>query len=511
MTPTDALYWRASEHPDAVAFIAGATAWNYRRLATEAERLAHALLRRGLSAGERVVLHMENLPELAVAYYACFRIGAIACPLNTRLKTAELRPLLHQLRPALYLGQAQLYPPIAPIEPDILASNTRFIVGGASDSSGARPWEDLFSDIADRAVSLNPDVELPAVLLTTSGTTGQPKFVAHTSATLSAIADSFLHLGLDEEQVAINALPMMHVGGLATFVGCVRVGVPMILLERFDPDALLDAIEPHRCSWLIGVPVMYAALLERQRLRPRRVETMRFCLVAGDICPPQLQQDFPNIFGVPLRSFWGSTETFGTFTFGLQLGPVSRPAPGTQFRLVDGKGESVPHGETGELLVRGPSVTVGYWSGPDQISAESDGWFHTGDLMREGEAHEFWFVSRKKDLIIRGGSNISPVEVESVLTAHPAVCDAAVIGIPDAILGQRVVGLVKLADNSSKSALDDILADTRARLADYKVPEWLEVVDEIPRNALGKIDRQSLLIMITDPKLRGGGSLFAGN
>jgi len=502
MTPIGALYWRASKHPDSVAFVAGDNAWSYRRLATEAEELARALLGRGVTAGDRVALHMANLPELAVAYYACFRIGAIACPLNIRFKTAELQPLLHQLRPALYLGQAQLYPQIAPVQPDILASNARFTVGGASERSGAQPWDDLFIDIADRSVPHDPDVNMPAVLLTTSGTTGQPKFVAHTSATLSAIADSFLHLGLDEEQIAINAVPMMHVGGLATFLGCVRFGMPMILFERFDPDALLDAIEPHQCSWLIGVPLMYAAIVKSQRMRPRRVDTMRFCLVAGDVCPPQLQQDFPNMFGVPLRSFWGSTETFGTFTFGLQPGPVSRPAPGTQFRLVDDKGEPAPRGEVGELLVCGPSVTVGYWSGPAQINAPSDGWFHTGDLMREGEKHELWFVSRKKDLIIRGGSNVSPIEVERVLMAHPAVCDAAVIGIPDVILGQRVVGLVRLADNSGKSVLDDILADTRATLADYKVPEWLEVVDEIPRNALGKIDRKSLLAMTSDPKIR---------
>jgi acyl-CoA synthetase (AMP-forming)/AMP-acid ligase II len=505
MTPIDALLWQASEHPDAVAFVAGDDVWSYGRLATKSEQLARALLERGLKAGDRVALHMANLPELAVAYYACFRIGALACSLNIRFKTAELEPLLRQLRPALYLGQAQLYPEIAPAQPDILALNARFIVGGASEKSGARPWADLFSDIADRAVPHDPDVDMPAVLLTTSGTTGQPKFVAHTSATLSAIADSFLHLGLDEQQVAINAVPMMHVGGLATFLGCVRFGMPMVLFGQFDPDALLDAIEPYRCSWLIGVPLMYAAIVEGQRRRPRRVGAMRFCLVAGDVCPPQLQQDFRNLFGAPLRSFWGSTETFGTFTFGLQPGPVSRPAPGTQFRLIDDKGMPAPRGEVGELLVRGPSVSVGYWSGPGQISAPSDGWFHTGDLMTEGEEPELWFISRKKDLIIRGGSNISPIEVERVLMAHPAVCDAAVIGIPDATLGQRVVGLVRLADSSGKSVLDNILTHTKTQLADYKNPEWLEVVDEIPRNALGKIDRKSLLARISDPKSRRDG------
>jgi long-chain acyl-CoA synthetase len=156
-------------------------------------------------------------------------------------------------------------------------------------------------------------------------------------------------------------------------------------------------------------------------------------------------------------------------------------------------------------VVRGPSVSVGYWSAPDRISAPSDGWFHTGDLMREGERHAFWFVARKKDLIIRGGSNIAPAEVETVLTAHPAVRDAAVVGIPDAVLGQRVVGFVSLADGVGKAVRDDIVADAKTRLADYKVPEWLAVVDEIPRNALGKINRKSLLAMVADAGRRRDG------
>lgn len=254
MTPIDALNWRASRQPDAVAFVADDDVWTYRRLANEAERLAGAFRGRGLRAGDRVVLHMANLPKLVVAYYACFRIGAIACPLSITFKAAELQPLLQQLRPTLNLGEA-------------------------------RPWDELFVDVSDRSLPPCPGIDTPAVLLTTSGTTGVPKFVAHTPQTLAAIANSFLHLGLDQEQVATNALPMMHVGGLATLLGCVHFGRPMILFERFDADAVLDAMEPHRCSWLIGVPRMYAALVESQRGRPRRTDTLRTCLVAGDVCP----------------------------------------------------------------------------------------------------------------------------------------------------------------------------------------------------------------------------------
>jgi acyl-CoA synthetase (AMP-forming)/AMP-acid ligase II len=498
MTPIDTLFRRASEHPDALAFVSGDEVWTYRRLASEVDRLAGALVEQGLRAGHRVALHMANLPDLVVAYYVCFRIGAIACPLNVRLKTAELLPLLDQLRPALYLGEADLYPRVAAVHPDILPSEACFIVGGGSDENGARPWDGLFKGAARRTAACNPDADSPAVLLTTSGTTGQPKFVAHTPTTLAAVAESFLHLGFERDQVAVNAVPMVHIGGLATLLGCVRFGRPMILFDRFDADALLDAMEPRQCSWLIGTPFMYSALVDAQRARPRTVHALRFCLVAGDVCPPELQQNFANLFGTRLRSFWGSTETFGTFTFGTRPGPVSRPAPGTQFQLVDDSGAQPPHGEIGELLVRGPSVSVGYWSGPGRIAAPGDGWFHTGDLMREEDDGHLLFVSRKKDLIIRGGSNISPIEVEQVLSAHPAVLDAAVVGVPDPVLGQRVVGLVRLADHQAK--LEDILTDARAQLADYKVPERLEVVAEIPRNALGKIDRKSLLAMVQPPQ-----------
>jgi len=177
--------------------------------------------------------------------------------------------------------------------------------------------------------------------------------------------------------------------------------------------------------------------------------------------------------------------------------PVSRIAPGAQVRLVDDNDLSVSRGEIGELVVRGPNVAIGYWAGPRQITdARKGGWYHTGDLMRQDGKGDLWFVSRKKHLIIRGGSNISPVEVERVLAAHPAVRDAAVVGVPDAVLGERVAGVVQLSECAQSVEPDEILDFARERIADYKVPETLEIVDQIPRNTLGKIDRLSVLTMI---------------
>jgi long-chain acyl-CoA synthetase len=503
MTPIEALYHHKNTHAKNVAFIKDKEIWTYERLAIEVDRLARGLFQHGVRKGDRVALHMANLPELVVAYHACFRVGAIAAPLNIRFKTAELRPLLQRLRPVLYIGQAALYSQVASIDPSILASNRRFVVEGSAEKPGVQLWTKLFAETNGEPIRVVLAVDAPAVLLTTSGATGQPKLVIHTLATLAKTAESLEHWDVDRDQITTVFCPMVHASGLFTMLASIRFGVPFVLHERFDPDAILDAIERHHCTWVVGLPFMFAALLHHQRARMRNVHSLRTCLVGGDVCPPQLQDQFPSFFGIPLRSVWAATEACGSLTYGLQPGPVSRIVKGTQVRLVDDNRVLVPRGETGELVVRGPHVTIGYWAGPGQImDAPKEGWFHTGDLMRQDEKGDLWFVSRKKHLIIRGGSNISPVEVERVLMAHPAVRDAAVVGVPDPDLGQRVAGFVQLVDSGQSVDLNQMLAFVTERLADYKVPETLEIVDRIPRNNLGKIDRQLLWTMISECQSR---------
>ena len=498
-TPLSALYFQADSNPEGIAFIAGRNLWSYRQLAIAVEQVAQTLHARGVRKGDRVALHMFNVAELAIAYFACFRLGAIAAPLNTRFKTAELRAALQRLRPAVYIGQAPLFPLVATFEADILPPGARYVVGETSPRGQARPWASLVEGRAEGAVLDSPGVNAPAVLLCTSGTTGQPKFVTHTAATLVAAAQALSQLGLERAQIAINTVPMVHASGFFTLLACLRFGAIQILVERFDADVVLDAIERYYGTWILALPVMFAQLLRRQRAQPRKVDSLEFCASAGDVCPLQVQEEFPEVFGVHVRSVWGASEVVGSLIHGLQTGPVSRIAPGAQVRLVDDSGQQVPRGKVGEMLVRGPNVTVGYWSGPDQIEpATAAGWYHTGDLLRQGEQDDLWFLGRKKDLIIRGGSNISPLEVERVLLEHPAVTDAAIVGVPDAELGQRVTGFVRLAGASGHYVIGDILASVKAQLADYKVPEVLHVVAEIPRNTLGKIDRKSLLSLLSE-------------
>jgi len=501
MTPIGALNHQAKTRPSSAAFVFHEEVWTYERLAVQARSLARGLAVRGIGPGDRVVLHMMNRPEMVVAYYACFQLGAIAAPLRTAFKFAELAPILQRLKPALYIGDIGLYDIVAPVDASILAPGKRFVVNGTCEGHGVQPWETLFDAASNENLSISPASYKPAVLIITSGTTGQPKFVVHTPATLSETTDLIVrNWGLSDDDVLIEPLPMAHMSGVIILLACIQFGVPFVLLEGFDAATMLDTIGRHRCTWCLGFPAQYAALLDCQRARPRDLTSLRICLTGADVCPIDLQERVTSTFGAPLYNVWGATEAVGSLTFGLHRGPVARIVKGAQVRLIDENDADVADGEAGELLIRGANVFDGYWNDP-RATDESlrAGWYHTGDLMRRGEGEELWFVARKKDIIIRGGTNISPVEVEQALVAcHPAVEEAAVVGVPDAVLGQRVFGFVKLAKRATDTVVSEILRNLATRLASYKVPERLEILDALPRNALSKVDRNALQAMAAD-------------
>ncbi|HVJ56058.1 MAG TPA: class I adenylate-forming enzyme family protein [Aliidongia sp.] len=475
------------------AFVMGKDRWTYERFSTEIDQLAAGLAARGIGPGDRIALHLANGPEIAVAYYACFRVGAIAAPLNLRFKPAELRAVLTLLKPSLYIGDAVHYPLIAGLAGSILGVEDRYVVGRSGE---ARPWTALLSDPASVPPPGPADRDAPAVLLLTSGTTGKPKLVAHSQNTLSAATDFFGELELERGGVLAFPRPMVHASGLFYMLHAVRHRMSMIMLDPADPDGMLDAVQNHGCTYLPVPLISCEALIERQLRHPRDLSSLRGCGISADICPPGRQEAFQAVFGLPLKSFWASTEGTFPFTYGLETGAVGRPRPGSAVKLVAEDGTSVPRGEIGELLVRGPHVALGYWRGPGRVDGLEDGWYRSGDMMRQDEEGNFRFVSRRKDLIVRAGSNISPVEVEQVIAQHEDVRDAAVIGVPDPVLGQRVVGFVQLETGTGPERLDEILESARSRLADYKMPEWLRPLAKIPRNALGKVDRRALAGMI---------------
>ncbi|MCA6110881.1 class I adenylate-forming enzyme family protein [Bradyrhizobium cenepequi] len=486
---------KAQARPKSTAFIFHGEAWTYERISTESGALARGMAARGVKPGDRVALHMMNRPEFIIAYYACFRLGAIASPLRTAFTFTELGALLHRLKPALYIGETKLYDNVVAVDGAILPRDKRFIVDPFLGCD-ALPWEKLLESTDNNSLS-EPDAA--TVLINTSGTTGEPKFVIHTPITLGeSVNVSIKNAGLSSEDVVAIPLALAHMAGLTFLLCLMQLGAVFVLLESFDADEVLDTIERHRCTWHFGFPAQYAVLLDRQRVRPRNLETLRLCLTAGDVSPIDLQQRITAEFDAPLYNVWASTETAVHLAYGLRVGPVARIVKETEVRLVDHNDADVANGEIGELLLRGANLFVGYWNDP-QATSESlkGGWFHTGDLMQRGEGDELLFVGRKKDIIIRGGTNISPVEVEQALVAaHPAVVEAAVVGMPDATHGQRVIGFVKLAQGVEEASVNlEIFNNVATRLAAYKVPEHLFVVDKLPRNTMGKVDRKLLQTM----------------
>jgi acyl-CoA synthetase (AMP-forming)/AMP-acid ligase II len=505
-TPLQALLNQARSRAEDTAFIFHGDVWTYRDLADESERIAHGLAANGVKPGDRVALHMLNRPEIIVAYYACYRLGAIAAPLRSTFTFAELAPLLQRLRPALYIGETALYPNVAPADAAILPPSRRILVDDHAGTHGVRAW-----DVLKQAAPVQlptPSIREPAVLINTSGTTsGQPKFVAHTPSTLGAIADLICkYQGWSADDMSVSPLTMVHASGVFRSLALIQCGAPFLVLESFDADAVLDNVERYRGTCLFGPPAQHAALVQAQRARPRDLSSLRFGTTGSDACPIALQEEATSVLGAPIYNLWASTESVGSLTFGLRPGPVSRVVEGAQIRLVDDHGADVPHGEIGELLIRGPNVFIGYWGDP-AATAQSlrDGWLYTGDMMRRGDGDEIWFVARKKDIIIRSGTNISPIEVEEALVAsHPAVKEAAVVGKPDPVLGQRVFAFIKLAANAKTSVVSEILGKVGQRLAAYKVPEDLIVLQDLPRNALSKIDRVKLKAMLCETGPAGG-------
>jgi long-chain acyl-CoA synthetase len=480
------------------AFVKDGERWSYEQFRTEIDRLAAGLLKQGINPGDRVALHLRNGHEIAAAYYACFRVGAIAAPLNLRFKTAELEDALRRIKPSLYIGDADLYSLLAETDVTILGAGARYVTGAARHGD-ARPWTSLLAEPESGSASRQVHENAPAILLLTSGTTGEPKLVAHSIATLKAAANHLQTLGADQGGVIALVRPMVHSSGFFYMLCAIRNRMTAVLLDTTDPDVLLDAIETHRCTYLPVPLVSCRALTERQRENPRDISSLKACAISADICPPGRQEAFREVFGLPLNSFWAATEGTFPFTYGTQSGAVGQARPNSEVKLVADDGAAVAAGEIGELLVRGPHVMLGYWTGPGKLHGLEDGWYRSDDMMRRDEKGDFWFVSRRKDLIVRAGSNISPLEVERILLLHHDVRDAAVIGIPDATLGQRVIAFIELKPDATSESFTAILDAARRQLADYKLPERLVAMEKIPRNPLGKVERQQLALALQEP------------
>ena len=479
----------AERFGDAPAVRLDGDVWTYRALDAASARLAAVLRERGVRPGDRVGLMLPNVPEFAVVYYGILRAGAIVVPMNPLLKKREV---------AYYLGDSGARLLFAwhgcaeEAEAGAQEAGTTclFAVPGEFGRllAGAAPER----EVSDRAAADT------AVILYTSGTTGQPKGAELTHGNLRSNIDAVVALhGFDPATVTLGALPLFHsFGQTCSLNATVAAAGCLTLLSRFDAEKALSVVERDGVTIFQGVPTMYSAMLGHPRLRRYDVSTLDHCVSGGAPLPVEVLHGIENAFGCRVLEGYGLSETSPVASSHRldrerKPGSIGWAIDGVEMRVVDDSGALVPLGEVGEIVVRGPNVMKGYWQRPEATAEAIDpeGWFHTGDLARMDADGYFYIVDRKKDLIIRGGYNVYPREVEEVLYQHPAVREAAVVGVPHASLGEEVAAVVAV---SSPVEPGDLSAWVKDRIAPYKYPRLVEIVDELPKGPTGKILKREI-------------------
>jgi long-chain acyl-CoA synthetase len=495
MAIADHLQTITRRFSDRTALIAGDRTWTWREIDESSSRIAGWLTAHGVQPGDRVALHLANLPELVLAYYGAFKAGAVCVPLNNRFAPAEIRFALEHSASRLVISQPELFASVDAVRREVPSLQHVVLTGTTTRPTDVRGFDEL-TDIANRPTCISVPESKPAAILYTSGTTSRPKGVTHTHFTLSATVDWHAgHIKLQSDDVICIVPPMCHILGFATqLIAGVYVGATLLLPADNSPVSILTAIQKHHATRLAGLPVMYQSLVNAPGAEGYQITSLRTCIAGGDAVPIALQQQFLQTFGVTLLEGCGMTEVI-PFTLNTPAanrpGSIGRACPGMEIRLVDESGHDVED-EAGEIQVRSAAVMAGYWREPD-LTAETlaGGWMHTGDLARRDADGYYWFVGRRKEIIIRGGSNISPLEVEDLLYRHPAVAEVGVVGAPHPELGEVVWAWIALRPGMTcdVTELREFLSGC---LAAYKIPERFLFSDTLPKGLTGKINRRAL-------------------
>ncbi len=477
----------------------------YAELDDLSDRLAVALQDRGVRRAERVALQLPNVAAFLVAYFGILKAGAVVVPLNVLLKSEEIAyHLTHSSARALITWAGVLEHASA----GAALSGVRDVIvaGDVPEPSDAVPFATLLQTAPSGRPMADTAADDTAVIVYTSGTTGRPKGAELTHFQLYMNADIPGRMfDVRADDVVLTVLPLFHVFGLSSILDCaLRFGAGLSLVPRFDPDAVLAAIERDRATIFEGVPTMFAALLAHPDLDRYDVSSLRIAISGGAAIPAKLFDEFERRFGVTILEGYGLSETASTTTFNRSVDDrraysVGKPIWGTECQIWDDQDRRLPVGREhiGEIVTRGFHTMKGYLDDPAATAtAFAGGWLHTGDLGYVDEDGYFFVVDRKKELIIRGGYNVYPREVEEILYRHPAVAEAAVVGIPDDRLGEEVLAFVALREGAEASALE-LIAHCRGHLAAYKYPRVIDLQPHLPKSGAGKILKLELKAKLT--------------
>jgi len=485
-------------HPSRRALVLDDIEYSYSRLDDAAARLASLLRGRGIVPGDRVGLMIPNVPEFAVLYYGILRAGAVVVPMNVQFKRREV---------AYHLGDAGARV--------LFAWTTAADAAAPGASDAGAECVHLGPGILARLIADYPPMASPverfrddtAVILYTSGTTGRPKGAQLTHGNLARNAEVARGLfQLDHASLFLGVLPLFHsFGQTCALNATILAGGTLTLVTRFDPGKVLETIERERATVFAGVPTMYSALLNHPQRERFEVSSLRLCVSGGAALPVELLRGFEAAFGCVILEGYGLSETSPIASFNhpdrpRKPGSIGTPIEGVEMRIIDEVGDALPPGAIGEIAIRGHNVMKGYWQQPDATAEviNPGGWFCTGDLGYVDDDGYYYIVDRKKEMIIRGGYNVYPREIEEILYQHPAVVEAAVVGIPDAAMGEEVGAAVVVAAGYDISPRE-VLEFVRAQVAAYKCPRRVWFVDTLPKTATGKILKRSIERPSTEP------------
>jgi long-chain acyl-CoA synthetase len=479
----------AGRHPDRPAVRLDELVLSYRDLDNRSAGIAGWLRERGIRPGDRVGIMLPNVVAFPVLYYGVLRAGATVVPMNPLLKSREVKHYLADSGARIVfawhtvVSEADIGAEAAGAECITVTDET---VSGAASLPAA-------PEVVPRAD------EDTAVILYTSGTTGTPKGAQLTHANLRANAEvaAASLFGLDHTDVVVGCLPLFHAFGQTCALNAtVTAGAAISLVARFDAPTVLKVIERDRATVFAGVPTMFVAMLDAGPT-VADTATLRLCISGGAALPVEILRGFSGAFGVPILEGYGLSETSPVASFNhfgnTRAGSIGHPVEGVRMRIVDPAGAEVPAGEIGEIAISGHNVMLGYWNRPEATAeAIRDGWFHSGDVGRVDEDGFFYIVDRKKELIIRGGFNVYPREIEEVLYEHPAVLEAAVIGIPHPTHGEEVAAAVALKPGTEATP-EQIREYVKERVAAYKYPRLVWLVDALPKGPTGKVLKREIV------------------
>ncbi len=490
----------AAKFPDSIALIIKQKSYTYAELRRLTQSLAASLLRRGISPGDRVAFLLPNCLEIVLCYYACFKIGAIAVPLNIRFQAALLKYGLIHSGARVLISEPELFAKIEEIRPSLAGVEQYYLTCRASEVGGVRPFDELVKAPCETDLLSVWQENSAAAIYYTSGTTGLPKAVIHSHASLArATQIQIAQMAISPDDTTLIMFPICYLIGFGSqilpFHSC---GATCVLLPYFEPRLALETIQTYKPTKTYGFPKLYNELINCQEAGRYSVRSLNFCFSAGESIPVAVQERFNRIFGVEITEGCGMTELqiycmnppYGK----KKAGSIGRPIAGMELSLIDDFGSPISKaGEIGEMIVRGGSMTTGYWR-DQQLTTRNirEGWFHTGDLAYKDEEGSYWFVSRKSEIIKHQAGLVSPIEVEGVLYRHPSVREAGVVGVPDKFGHELAQAYVVLKQGGTPVTERQLIEFAHLHLPEYKVPYQIVFTENLTYGPTGKIDRKAL-------------------